>query len=175
MIKRVLSSGFVLALSLSSTLSMAAKKGDDKASTDCTVSVYGTAEMKFSLVDSKNGPAIPDATLKLPKKCMDQKITVKIKNSSGLPKAAMGHNIVFVETANLEKAATSPDNAAANEFVGPSVKSLVIAHSKVTGDAALTDEVVIPAKTFKAGKDYSYYCSFPGHFALMKGKFVFAD
>lgn len=174
----ILHTGFLLAFTMSSSMLFAGKKEAKKdavASPECTVSLFGTAEMKYSLVDSKTGPAVPDATVKLPKKCMNEPILLKIKNSSELPKAAMGHNIVVVDTADLTKVATSPDNKADNEFVGPSVKTLVIAHTKVAGDKELTDEVTVAPKTFKAGKNYSYFCSFPGHFALMQGKLVFAD
>jgi azurin len=48
----------------------------------------------------------------------------------------------------------------------------VIAHTKVLGGGE-SDTIKIPASALKKGGDYSYECTFPGHVALMKGKFIF--
>ena len=44
----------------------------------------------------------------------------------------------------------------------------VLAHSKVIGGGETT-KFDIDASKLKAGTDYAFFCSFPGHSALMKG------
>ncbi len=44
----------------------------------------------------------------------------------------------------------------------------VIAHTKVIGGGE-SDAVTFPVASLKAGESYAYFCSFPGHSALMKG------
>jgi azurin len=49
----------------------------------------------------------------------------------------------------------------------------VIAHTKVIGGGE-TDSVTFSTAALKAGEAYSYFCSFPGHSALMKGTLTLA-
>ncbi|MPM90173.1 Azurin-2 [bioreactor metagenome] len=44
----------------------------------------------------------------------------------------------------------------------------VLAHSKVIGGGE-TSKFDIDVAKLKAGTDYAFFCSFPGHSALMKG------
>jgi azurin len=48
----------------------------------------------------------------------------------------------------------------------------VIAHTKVVGGGQ-SDTIKFPASALKKGGDYTFICTFPGHSALMKGKFSF--
>lgn len=106
------------------------------------------------------------------KKTIDVKVgeTVKItlKNIGQAPKVAMGHNLVILKagsnfTAFAQKAAA----AAANEYIPQDAasKAMVLVHTKLLGPGE-TDSIIFKAPA--AGK-YEYLCSFPGHFALMKG------
>ena len=45
----------------------------------------------------------------------------------------------------------------------------VIAHSKVVGGGESTSVVIPVAKLSATGAPLSFFCSFPGHSALMKG------
>ncbi|MDO4592693.1 MAG: plastocyanin/azurin family copper-binding protein, partial [Comamonadaceae bacterium] len=56
---------------------------------------------------------------------------------------------------------------AANDYVKAG-DTRVIAHSKVIGGGETTD-MVIDVSKLKAGTDYTYFCSFPGHSFIMKG------
>jgi azurin len=47
----------------------------------------------------------------------------------------------------------------------------VIAHTKIIGGGETT-KITFPGKALTAGGDYSFYCSFPGHSTMMKGKLV---
>ena len=59
--------------------------------------------------------------------------------------------------------------AAANYV--PAGDARVLAATKLIGGGQTTS-VAIPGSKLKAGGDYTFFCSFPGHSALMRGKVV---
>ena len=80
----------------------------------------------------------------------------------------MGHNVVILKngvkaSAFAVKAASSKEN----DYI-PVGTSEVIAHTKMIGGGESTVvEFIAPEKGV-----YNYICSFPGHFAMMKGKLI---
>jgi azurin len=54
----------------------------------------------------------------------------------------------------------------------PKGDARVLAHTAVIGGGQTTSVTFSTAKLAKGG-DYTFFCSFPGHFAMMKGKLVF--
>ena len=48
----------------------------------------------------------------------------------------------------------------------------MIAHTKVIGGGQTTS-VKFPTSALKKGEAYTFFCSFPGHSAIMKGAFKF--
>ncbi len=36
-----------------------------------------------------------------------------------------------------------------------------------------SDTITIPMDKFQKGGDYTFFCSFPGHWSVMKGKLIF--
>jgi azurin len=44
----------------------------------------------------------------------------------------------------------------------------IIAHTKVVGGGETTS-VTFPVSKLAAGTEYTYFCSFPGHWGIMKG------
>lgn len=101
-----------------------------------------------------------------------KKITVTLHHIGKQPREAMGHDWVLVRTRDL----TAVDQAGlsaglANEYVAPGDKR-VLAHTKVIGGGQTTS-VTFSASILSKGGDYSYLCTFPGHSALMHGKFRF--
>ena len=99
-------------------------------------------------------------------------VEVTLKHIGKLAKEAMGHNFVLVATPDATAVANDGLSAGlpAN-YIKPGDKR-VIAHTKVLGGGE-SDTVKIPASELKKGGDYTYECTFPGHVALMKGKFIF--
>ena len=99
-------------------------------------------------------------------------IEVTLKHIGKLPAASMGHNFVLVATPDAMAVANDGLSAGlAANYIKPGDKR-VIAHTKVVGGGE-SDTVKIPASALKKGGDYTYECTFPGHAALMKGKFIF--
>jgi azurin len=96
-------------------------------------------------------------------------VKLTLKNIGKVPKIAMGHNLIVLDkgtdlTAWAMKAMTAKDT----DFIPADdvSKKAVLAHTKLLGP----DEEDAITFTIKEAGDYEFLCSFPGHFALMKGK-----
>ena len=97
-----------------------------------------------------------------------KKVKITLKHIGKMPKNVMGHNFVLLKqgvslTAFGNKAAT----ASANEYI-PEGSEDVIAHTKLIGGG---ETAVIEFDAPKTGT-YQFLCSFPGHYAIMKGTFI---
>ena len=121
----------------------------------CSATVESTDAMKFTA-----------SNLTVPASCKE--FTVTLKHIGKLPKTVMGHNFVLGKAADISgiNADGMKAGAAAN-YVKPG-DARVIAASKVIGGGESTT-VKIPVAKLKAGEQYSYVCTFPGHSAIMKG------
>ena len=97
-----------------------------------------------------------------------QKVRVTLTHTGKLDKRIMGHNVVFL-TNGVKPSAFAVKAAAArdNDYI-PKGTTEVIAHTKMIGGGESTVvEFIAPEKGV-----YNYICSFPGHFAMMKGKLI---
>lgn len=108
--------------------------------------------------------------LAVPATCRE--ITVTLHHAGKQPREAMGHDWVLVKTPDL----TAVDQAGlaaglANNYLAPGDKR-VLAHTRVIAGGETTS-VTFSASILRKGGDYSYLCTFPGHSALMHGKFKF--
>lgn len=95
-----------------------------------------------------------------------QKVKLTLKHTGKLPKTAMGHNFVLL-AAGTDMAAFAQEamKASDNEYI-PAKN--VLAHTKLIGGGeSTTIEFTAPKKG-----TYDFICSFPGHYSLMKGKFI---
>ena len=96
-----------------------------------------------------------------------QKVKLELKNIGKLPKAAMGHNIVILKKGIDVQGFCNEALKFPNEDYFPKTKkNEVIAKTKLLGPGE-SDIVYFEAPS---KGDYDFVCSFPGHFALMKGK-----
>jgi azurin len=97
-----------------------------------------------------------------------EQVRVVIKHVGQMPKVAMGHNFVLLKKAAVPKAvADACAPARETEFIATSVKDQLLAHTSLVGPGE-TAEVTFTAPD--AAGDYTFICTFPGHFALgMKG------
>jgi azurin len=101
-----------------------------------------------------------------------KQITVTLHHAGKQPREAMGHDWVLVKSADLSAVDQAGLGAGlANNYLAPGDKR-VLAHTKVIGGGETTS-VTFPASILTKGGDYSYLCTFPGHSALMHGKFKF--
>ena len=138
---------------------MFAVSGAFAADKVCKVDIAGTDQMTF---DKKEIAVAADCT----------EVEVTLKHTGKAPVQQMGHNWVLTKTADLSGVATDGMSAGmANDHVKKG-DTRVIAHTKMIGGGQTTS-VKFPTSALKKGEAYSFFCSFPGHFALMKGTFKF--
>lgn len=92
--------------------------------------------------------------------------TINLKHVGTMPVAAMGHNVVVSKEADMaaiaaDGAAVTPDHVKAGD-------TRVIAQTKMLGGGESTSVTFDVAKV-KDGGPFKFFCSFPGHLALMQG------
>ncbi|SEL61233.1 azurin [Pseudoxanthomonas sp. GM95] len=125
----------------------------------CAVEVSSTDAMRFDKTE-----------LKVDASCTEVKLT--LVHAGKLPVNIMGHNVVVAKTADVAEVTSAGIKAgAASDYVAADDKA-VIAHTKLIGGGQSTT-LTFSTKGLTKGGDYSFFCSFPGHSSLMKGKFVF--
>ena len=125
----------------------------------CKLEIAGNDAMQY---DKKE--------LDVPADCTQVELT--LTHSGKLPAAAMGHNWVLVKTADVTTVANSGMSAGlANNYLTPSDPH-VIASTKIIGGGQSTT-VTFPTSKLTKGGDYTFMCTFPGHYVIMKGTFKF--
>lgn len=124
----------------------------------CDLEIAGNDMMKYDKTE-----------LKVPATCTEVKLT--LKHSGKLPANVMGHNWVLTKTADAEAVDKAGATQKDSDYVAAGDPK-VIAHTKVVGGGESTS-VTFPVSKLEKGGDYTFFCSFPGHYALMKGKLTF--
>jgi len=125
---------------------------------ECEVKVEATDQMQFST-----------NAITVDKSC--KTFTVNLVHTGQMDKNVMGHNWVLSTAADMQPVIT--DGSAAgldNEYLKDD-DPRVIAHTKVIGGGE-KDEAKIDVSKLTAGEEYMFYCTFPGHSAMMKGTLV---
>ena len=125
----------------------------------CTVRLGGSDLMQF---DKKE--------LRAPSTCKIFKVVMI--HTGKLPVAAMGHNFVVTRTADLQAVANAGLAAGMKNNHLPLNDKRVLAASPHLVGGGQWVVIDIPMATLQKGGDYSYFCTFPGHSGVMKGKFV---
>ena len=93
-------------------------------------------------------------------------LKVVLTNLGTLPKEAMGHNWVLLKAGTDVNAFAMAGVAAKDtNYIAPAQKDKVIASIGVLGPKQSGD-TTFPAP---AAGEYTFICTFPGHFMLMKG------
>ena len=118
-------------------------------------SINGTDQMTFDVKEIRVKPG--------------QRVNVTLHHSGSLPKTAMGHNFVLLKKGvDLPTFAEKAMEAADNQYIPKGSKD-IIAYTDLIGGGETTS-VSFEAPT-EAGT-YEYICSFPGHYAMMKGSLI---
>ena len=97
--------------------------------------------------------------------CSEIKLT--LKHAGKLPKAAMGHNLVIAAEADMKNIiATATKSGFAKDY-SPGTEH-VIAATKMVGGGEY-DTFTMSTSKLKKGTKYKFFCTFPGHSAIMVG------
>jgi len=125
----------------------------------CELSIDSTDQMTFSAKE-----------LTVAADCTEVKLT--LHHVGKLAKNVMGHNWVLTKTADYQPVASEGMKAGVdNDYLTPN-DARVIAHTSLIGGGESTS-VTFPVSKLEKGGDYTFFCSFPGHWAVMHGKLVF--
>jgi azurin len=140
---------------LALTLALLAAAPLAQAAQNCTIKLKGNDAMQFDLKAATVSASCP-------------KITIELDHTGKLAANVMGHNVVVSRTADMNAVNAAGMKAGAAAGYVPKGDAKVIAATQTVGGGAST-KVSFPGSKLKAGGDYSFYCSFPGHAAMMKG------
>ena len=136
----------------------AAPAGDGKPAatvSNCRTEIEGNDAMQFNV-----------GSITVPASCSE--FTITLKHSGQMPVAAMGHNVVITKASDRE--AVAKDGMAAGvdgDYVKPD-DARVIAHTELVGGGETTS-VTFPVSKLQGDGPHEFFCSFPGHWAVMKG------
>lgn len=122
---------------------------------ECEVDVQATDQMQFST-----------NAITVDKSC--KTFTVNLSHPGSLPKNVMGHNWVLTTAADMQGVVTDGMAAGLDKNYVKEGDTRVIAHTKIIGSGE-KDSVTFDVSKLKAGDEYAFFCSFPGHSAMMKG------
>ncbi len=122
---------------------------------NCATTIEGNDAMQFNV-----------GAIVVPSSCSE--FTITLNHVGKLPVAAMGHNVVISGQADMQ--AVNADGIAAGAAAGfvKAGDARVVAASDMVGGGQSTS-VTFPVARLKDGGPYMFFCSFPGHAALMKG------
>ena len=123
---------------------------------ECKVVVNGNDMMQY------------DATsISVGKNCDNFEIT--LNHSGQLDKAIMGHNIVIVPTESFNDVIgiINMDAGIDNGFLPEDDR--IIAKTAMIGGGESTS-ITFATSQLNPGTEYTFFCSFPGHYGIMRGK-----
>lgn len=126
-------------------------------SQECSLSIEGNDQIQYNQKE-----------LKVSKSCKE--VTVTLKHVGQLAANVMGHNWVLAATPDFQALATAGQAAGAPNYLPAGDKRILASTTVVGGGQSVTVKFDIAG--LKPGGDYTYFCSFPGHFVLMNGKFI---
>ena len=120
---------------------------------DCATTIEGNDAMQYN-ADS----------ITIPASC--SQFTVNLKHAGKLAVNVMGHNFVVAKEADM--AGINADGMAVAPEHLKDGDARVVAHTKMIGGGE-SASVTFDVAKIKDGGPYKFFCSFPGHFALMQG------
>jgi azurin len=126
-------------------------------SQECSQTIEGNDQIQFNKKE-----------IKVAKGCKE--FTVTLKHVGMLAANVMGHNWALAKTADYQALAQAGQSAGPPNYLPPG-DARVIASTGVIGGGQQAS-VKIDMSKLTPGGDYTFFCSFPGHFVLMNGKFV---
>jgi len=144
---------FLLFFLFKASISMAEESKQSKE-----ILVTGNDAMQFNLKTFNGQP--------------NEHIRLIFKNIGSLPKIAMGHNFVLLKKDIDALAFGQKVLASGGRGTNPLPKSLlgdVIAFTQLLGPG---ESETLSFKVPNQKGEYEYVCTFPGHFAMMRGKMI---
>ena len=124
----------------------------------CNLTIGAADNMQFST-----------KAMSAPASC--ENITVTLNHTGQFPKNAMGHNWVLTTEADFKGVAMDGGSAGLKNNYVKEGDTRVIAMTAIIGGGETTS-VTFSTGGMTAGEAYTFFCSFPGHWGIMKGTFT---
>ena len=140
--------------------SEAASTAAAPAAGNCATTVESNDNMQFNTKD-----------IQVSKACKE--FTITLKHTGTQPKSGMGHNIVISKAEDMDGVLKDGATAGADADYVKAGDARIVGHTKLIGGGEEASVTVDPAKL--ADGSYKFYCSFPGHGALMNGTVTLVD
>jgi len=125
----------------------------------CQLHVTANDQMRFE-----------QQTLEVEGRCTEVEVT--LHNTGKMPANVMGHDWVLTKTSDVASVANAGMSLGlAGNYQKPGDKRIVAA-TKVIGGGE-TASVRFSLGQLEPGASYSYFCSVPGHYSIMKGRLFY--
>ncbi|AFT69606.1 Electron transfer protein azurin I [Alloalcanivorax dieselolei B5] len=129
-----------------------------QAADNCQVTLHGDDNMRFD-----------QSEITVSSQC--EAVTIELVHSGKLGANVMGHNVVVTLTGDFKDVAKAGMKAGPENGYVPADDDRVIGASDMIGGGQSTS-LTITGNRLRAAEDYTFFCSFPGHWTMMKGKLV---
>ena len=120
------------------------------------IRITGNDQMRFNTTEINAAPG--------------EQFRLNFVNVGRMPKETMGHNwVLFTKMSESELNSLAMEAAAnAPEYL-PNDRSVILAKTQILGPGQ--SEAIVVTAPSEPG-EYTYACTFPGHFTLMRGKLI---
>jgi len=110
------------------------------------------------------------AALRVAPDCAEVALT--LRHAGSLSAKAMGHNWVLTRAGDMQAVAMDGMRARFEDgYLQPGDKRVIARTALIGGGQSTT--VRFPTRLLQKGTSYAFFCSFPGHFGLMRGTLSF--
>jgi azurin len=125
----------------------------------CETVVSGSDMMRYDVTE-----------IKVDASCEKFKLT--LNHVGKLPANIMGHNVVVVKESDFQAVIKSVNMSlgASSGYLPADAPTLL--KTSLIGGGGSTD-VIVDTSVFEKGQIYTFFCSFPGHYSIMKGVLLF--
>lgn len=120
-----------------------------------TITIEGNDQMKYNMSEIRVKAG--------------QKVKLTLKHVGKMDISVMGHNwALLTQDADMAAVGQAAATAKDTDYIPADMANKIIVHTKMLGGGQ-TDTIEFEAP---APGTYTFMCTFPGHYALMQGKFI---
>ena len=140
----------------------------DNSSDDSVVDSWNAADSCEQVIEGNDMLQFNLKEMKVSAAC--DSVTVTLKHTGVMAAEVMGHNWVLTTDSDFMPVATAAAEAGLENNYVPVGDDRVLSATSIIGGGEETS-VTFSIGSLSAGDDYTFFCSFPGHYAIMKGSF----